>query len=94
VLSVPDGTTSGGARAGAALDAMAWASAAAGVSTIAIGRWPADGYAIDAVLSSFHEALAKSTHPADALRRAISSAKVNKDDESPGAWAGLRLIGW
>jgi hypothetical protein len=46
------------------------------------------------VLSSFHEALAKSTHPADALRRAISSAKVNKDDESPGAWAGLRLIGW
>ncbi|HEY7058992.1 MAG TPA: CHAT domain-containing protein, partial [Vicinamibacterales bacterium] len=94
VLSVPDGTTSGGARAGAALDAMAWASAAAGVSTIAIGRWPSNGYAIDAVLSSFHEALAKSTRPADALRRAISSAKANKDDESPGAWAGLRLIGW
>ena len=92
VLSLPDGSGFGGTRVSAAMDALAWAAAAHGISTLAIGRWPADGFAIDSVLTRVHEELANSTPPAEALRAAIASARGTNGD-APSAWGGLRLIG-
>ena len=92
VLSLPDGSGFSGTRVSAAMDALAWASAAQGISTLAIGRWPADGFAIDCVLTRVHEELARSTPPAEAMRAAIASARATNGD-APSAWAGLRLIG-
>ena len=65
VLSLPDGSTFGGARVGAEaeMDALAWAAAAAGISTIVLGRDTPDAYATDAVFASIHESLGKSSRP-------------------------------
>ena len=92
VLSLPDGSTFGGARVGAEMDALAWAAAAAGISTIVLGRDTPDAYATDAVFASIHESLAKSTPAADALRAAIAAARLAAGD-APSVWAGARVIG-
>ena len=92
VLSLPDGSTFGSGRAGAAIDALAWAAAASGVSTLVLGRDPAGAYSTDAIFTAFHERIARSTPPADALHAAIASARSTGGD-APSAWAGARLLG-
>ena len=92
VLSLPDGSTFGSGRAGAAIDALAWAAAASGVSTLVLGRDPAGAYSTDAIFTAFHERIARSTPPADALHAAIASARSTGGD-APSAWAGARMLG-
>jgi hypothetical protein len=93
ILVLPDGSSFGAPGAGAAMDALAWAAAAAGAPTVALGRWPSDVYDTDVVLSAWHERLARSTAaPSDALRDAIGAAR-KKGGDAPAAWAGIRLIG-
>ena len=92
ILSLPDGSAFGGKRLGAAMDALAWAAAAEGVSTLVIGRWPATAFENDTVATSFHESLTKSSSPLDALRAAIAAARA-KGKDAPSQWDGLRLVG-
>lgn len=91
VLVLDDASTLGGAGVGGAMDTLAWAAAAAGVATIAISRWPADAFALDALEMAFHSELVKGSAPADALQTAASRARAKS--AAPAAWAGLRLIG-
>ena len=93
VLVLPDGASFGAAGVGAAMDALAWAAAAAGASTVAVGRWPRDGYATDSLLKAWHERLAQTAlTPGDAMRDAIGATRA-KGGDAPSAWAGLRVIG-
>ncbi len=93
VLVLPDGSSFNSPAAGLALDALAWAAAVAGVSTVAIGRWPSDGFANDALLAAWHERLAKHpTAPATALRDATAAVRA-ASGSAPSGWAGIRLIG-
>ena len=91
LLVLDDASTLGAATAGSALDTLAWAAAAAGVSTIVLGRWPADAFALDALEVAFHAELAKGSAPADAFQAAVSQARAKS--AAPAAWAGLRFIG-
>jgi tetratricopeptide (TPR) repeat protein len=91
VLVLDDASTLGTAGAGTAFDTLAWAAAAAGVSTVVLGRWPADAFALDALEVAFHAELAKGTAPAEAFQAAVSQAR--EKSAAPAAWAGLRLIG-
>ena len=91
VAILADGSAFGGAGAGSAMDAFAWAAAAAGIPTLAIGRWPADGFSTDVVLAEFHRGLAKGLAPAEAWSAVVSPRMTA--GEPPAAWAGLRLIG-
>jgi len=90
VVIAPDGS-SFGAGAGPAMDALAWAVAAAGIPSLVLGRWPADGFTSDALLTAFDEQLAKGASPVDAWAAAVTATR--KDAKGPAAWAGLRLIG-
>ena len=92
VMVLPDASTFGSARVGGAMDALAWAAAAAKVSSLVIGRWPADGFAPDAFLSALHVQLAKGVPIGAAWRAATLSAR-EKAGGAPAGWAGLRLIG-
>jgi hypothetical protein len=91
LLVLDDASTLGAAGAGSALDTLAWAAAAAGVSTIVLGRWPADAFALDVLEVAFHAELAKGSAPADAFQAAVSQARAKS--AAPSAWSGLRLIG-
>jgi hypothetical protein len=91
VLVLDDASTLGAAGAGAAMDALAWAAAAAGISTIVIARWPPDAFSLDPVETVFHAELAKGAAPADAWRIAVKTARDASG--APAAWTGLRLIG-
>jgi tetratricopeptide (TPR) repeat protein len=92
ILIVPDGSAFSSLRTGSAMDAMAWAAACAGVSTIAVGRWPGDGYATEPLLAAWHERLAKSARaPAEAFSDAAASIRAAAGD-APSVWAGIRLI--
>jgi len=73
------------------MDTLAWAAAAAGVSTIVIGRWPADAFTLDIVETAFHGELAKGAAPAAAWRTAVKAAR--EKSPAPAGWAGLRFIG-
>jgi tetratricopeptide (TPR) repeat protein len=91
VAVLPDGSTLGAAGVGNAMDPIAWAMSAAGVSTVVLGRWPADVFATDAVVAAFHAKLAVGASPTEAWRAAIAAAR--EKDAAPAAWAGARLIG-
>ncbi|HEY2431980.1 MAG TPA: CHAT domain-containing protein [Vicinamibacterales bacterium] len=91
VVVLSDGSAFGAAGVGNAMDAMAWAAAAAGASTMVIGRWPADGFTADAVAAAFHAKLAGGLSPIQAWRAAIAAARVA--NAPPSLWAGLRLVG-
>jgi hypothetical protein len=91
LLVLDDASTLGAVGAGSALDTLAWAAAAAGVSTIVLGRWPADAFALDVLEVGFHAELAKGSAPADAFQTAVSQARAKS--AAPSAWSGLRLIG-
>jgi hypothetical protein len=81
-----------GASAGLMLDALAWASAAAGASTIAVGRSPGGGHSgNDGLLVAWHERMAKGQPPGDALRAA--EAFTRSKNEAPGSWAVIALMG-
>jgi len=73
------------------MDALAWAAAAGEIPSLVLGRWPADGFTSDALLTAFDEQLAKGVSPADAWTAAVTTAR--KDAKGPAAWTGLRLIG-
>ena len=92
VMVIPDASTFGTAGIGGAMDAFAWAAAAANVSSLVLGRWPGDGFATDAFLSALHAQLAKGVPVDEAWRAAIVSAR-EKNGPAPAGWAGLRLIG-
>jgi hypothetical protein len=92
VMVVPDSSTFGAAGIAGAMDAFAWAAAAAHVSSLVIGRWPADGFTSEPFLSALHAQLAKGVPAADAWRAATVSARA-KSGAAPAGWAGLRLIG-
>jgi tetratricopeptide (TPR) repeat protein len=90
-LVFDDASAFGGAGVSGAMDTLAWAAAAAGVSTIVVARWPSDAFSLDAVESQFHAELAKDRDVADAWHTAVVSARSKS--AAPAAWAGLRLIG-
>jgi tetratricopeptide (TPR) repeat protein len=92
VMVIPDASTFGAAGIGGAMDALAWAAAAANVSSLVIGRWPRDGFATDTFLSALHAQLAKGVPVGEAWRAATVSAR-EKNGPAPAGWAGLRLIG-
>lgn len=92
ILCFPDGSAFGGERPGAAMDALAWAAAAEGVSTLAVGRWPAAAFENDTMAASFHLSLSKSSSPVEALRAAMAAARA-KNGDAPSQWDGLRLVG-
>jgi hypothetical protein len=91
VMVLPDGSSFGSPGAASAMDAIAWAAAAAGVPTLVIGRWPSDGYVVDRLLVEFHRALAAGRAPAEAWAAAVAPRMTT--GEPPAAWTGLRLIG-
>jgi len=91
VVVLPDGSTFGAAGVGNAMDPIAWAAAAAGVSTLVLGRWPSDAFAGDALAAAFHAKLASGLPAADAWRAAVADARQKTG--APSGWAGLRLIG-
>jgi hypothetical protein len=90
-LVIDDASTFGAAGVGGAMDTIAWAAAAAGISTIVVARWPSDAFSLDAVESVFHAEVAKGRDVAGAWHTAIMSARSKS--AVPAAWAGLRLIG-
>lgn len=92
VLVLPDASSFGAAGAGGSMDAFAWAAAAAGVPSLIVGRWPAEGFAQDALLAAFHANMAKGLAPGEAWRRATAAAR-EKTGAAPSGWSGLRLIG-
>lgn len=92
VMVAPDPSTMGAAGIDGAMDTVAWAAAAANVSSLVIGRWPADGFSRDLFLAAFHAQLAKGVAVEDAWRAATVSAR-EKSGAAPAGWAGLRLIG-
>jgi len=91
LVILPDGSSFGSAGIGAAMDAIAWAAAAGGVSSLVLGRWPAEGFSNDALLTAFHAELAKGTSAPDAWSAAVTAARAKA--QSPAGWAGLRFIG-
>jgi tetratricopeptide (TPR) repeat protein len=91
VAVLPDGTAFGAAGVGTAMDVLAWAAAASGVTTLVVGRWPADGFAADALAAAFHAKLASGVPAVDAWKAAVTAAR--ETTAAPSAWAGLRLIG-
>jgi hypothetical protein len=91
VLVLDDASTFGAAGVGGAMDTLAWAAAAAGVSTMVIGRWPADAFTLDEIETTLHRELAKGTPPAAAWRAAVNAAR--EKSPAPAGWAGLRFIG-
>jgi hypothetical protein len=92
VLVIPDASTFGAAGVAGAMDVFAWAAAAANVSSLVIGRWPADGFSRDAFLAALHAQLAKGVPIGEAWRAATVSAR-EKAGAAPSGWAGLRLLG-
>jgi len=74
------------------MDAISWAAAAANVSSLVLGRWPADGFSRDAFLSLLHAELAKGV-PIDQAWRAATLSAREKSGAAPAGWAGVRLIG-
>lgn len=92
VLVLTDGSSFGGAGAGGAMDTLAWAAAAAGIPSLAIACWPADGFSTDALLAGFHAALAKGESPAEAWNRSVTASRAAADG-APAGWAGIRLLG-
>jgi tetratricopeptide (TPR) repeat protein len=91
VLVLDDASTLGGAGVAGAMDTLAWAAAAAGVSTIVVARWPADAYTPDALETAFHGELAKGAPAAAAWAAAVKTAR--KTSLAPASWAGFRFIG-
>jgi hypothetical protein len=91
VLVLDDASTLGAAGAGGAMDTLAWAAAAAGVSTIVVARWPPDAFSLDPLETAFHAELAKGAAPAAAWNAAIKAAR--EKSAAPAGWAGLRLNG-
>jgi CHAT domain-containing protein len=87
-----DGSSFGAPGAAAAMDAFAWAAAAAGVPTLLVGRWPSDGFAAEELLGAFHRAAASGRPPADAWATATATIRT-KNGNAPSVWTGLRLIG-
>ena len=92
VVVMPDASTFGAAGVGGAMDAVVWAAASAGVSALVVGRWPGDGFTVDAVLAALHAQLAKGVPVGEAWRAATVSARA-KGGAAPAGWAGLRLVG-
>ena len=89
-----DATSLGAPGAGAAMDTLAWAAAAAGVRALAIARWPVDGFDTRAPLLALHEQLARDDRAPllDAWRQAIVAGRA-AGAGTPAAWAGIRVIG-
>lgn len=91
VLVIPDASTLGAAGVAGAMDVFAWAAAAANVSSLVIGRWPADGFSRDVFLAALHTHLAKGVPIGEAWGAATLSAR--QGGAAPSGWAGLRLLG-
>lgn len=93
VMVLPDGRSFGAAGAGAAMDTLAWAAAAAGVPALAIGRWPPEAFDESDVIVEMYDWLAhvERLTPIEAWGAAI--AAVHATERAPSAWAGLRFIG-
>jgi tetratricopeptide (TPR) repeat protein len=91
VLVLPDGSAFGAAGVGNAMDAIAWAAGAAGISTLIVGRWPTEGFDADAITAAFHAKLAAGTPVAKAWHDTVAAARERAS--APAAWAGVRFIG-
>jgi tetratricopeptide (TPR) repeat protein len=92
LMVIPDASTFGAAGVGGAMDVLAWAAAAANVSSLVIARWPRDAFTPDAFLAAFHAQLAKGVSVGDAWRAASVTVR-EKSERAPAGWAGLRLLG-
>ena len=92
VLIIPDASTLGSAGIGGAMDTLMWASAAANIPNVVLGRWPAEGFSANAFLAAFHAELATGA-AVDAAWRAATINGRGKAGDSPAGWAGLRLLG-
>jgi hypothetical protein len=89
-IFIPDGA-SFAASGGRVMDAFAWAAAAAGVSTFAVGRWSRGEDSSDELLVAWHERMARSQPPGHALRAA--EVFMRTQNRAPANWARIGLIG-
>jgi tetratricopeptide (TPR) repeat protein len=90
---LPDASAFGGAGVGGAMDAIAWAAAAAGVPAIVTGRWPSAGFSNAALLKAFNARLAHGESVSGAWRTTVTELRRDRASVAPAEWAGLRLIG-
>jgi hypothetical protein len=91
VMVLTDGGSLGTGGTGGALDALAWASAALGVPSLVVARWPADGFKSDELLLALHRGLANGASVGEAWAAAVSAAAATS--RAPQGWTGLRLLG-
>ena len=89
-LIVGDGDAFAGGTA-AVMDSLAWAAAARGISTIIAGRWPAEVFDTQALMSDLHARLAAGEPVDAAVSRTLAAARGK--GLAPGGWVGLRRIG-
>ena len=93
VVVLPDGRSFGAAGAGAAMDTLAWAAAAAGIPALVIGRWPAEGFDQSDVIVEMYDWLAHMERLTAFEAWGAAVAAVHATERPPSAWAGLRFIG-
>jgi tetratricopeptide (TPR) repeat protein len=93
VMVLPDGASLGAANAGAAMDVLAWAAAAAGVPSLVMGRWPSAGFDQTDVIVEMYDWLAHIPNltPIEAWGAGVAIARARA--RAPSAWSGLRFIG-
>jgi hypothetical protein len=92
VLVVGDARTFDRKGIGAAMEALDWATAAAGVRALFVGRAPPGAFAIDPLARALYARLARGEPPGAAWRGAIADVRATAGS-APSGWAGLRLVG-
>jgi tetratricopeptide (TPR) repeat protein len=92
VLVLPDTTGNATAGLAAAMTALDWAAAAAGVSTVVTGWAPKDVVPVAPLLHDFHAAHAAGLPASAAYSAAIATAR-SAVGAAPARWAGLRVLG-
>jgi hypothetical protein len=87
-----DGRSFGRKGIAAAMDALDWATAAAGARALFVARPPGDGYAQGALLRDLITRLVRGEPATAAWRAAIADGRATAG-AAPASWAGLRLLG-
>jgi CHAT domain-containing protein len=76
-----------------AADTVRWAWRAAGVPSIVMPRWAADGAAAAAMLAEFYKRLKAGETPENALQGARTTLRAREETRAPYFWAGWMVIG-
>ena len=92
IVVMPDARSFDRQGIGAGMEALDWATAAAGVAALFVGRAPADAFTVEALARALHAHLSRGDRPGAAWRAAIADVRATAGS-APAAWAGLRLLG-